>query len=77
MAHPSQREEINPKAAQLCKNNGCAKFQFMFFSLQQPLNKLRSGTNSHFSSFLRLLRANVINLLLLTSPLHKSAPFIF
>ena len=47
------------------------------FSLQHHQNKLRSGTNGHFPSFLRLLRIKIINLLLLKGPQYKSTPFIF
>ena len=46
-------------------------------SLQHCQIKLRSGTNSHFSSFLRLLRARIYNLSLLTGPQYKSTPFSF
>ena len=48
-----------------------------FFPLQQSQIKLKSGTNGNFSSFSRLLRSIIINLLLLTGTQYKSATFIF
>ena len=47
------------------------------FSLQHHQNKLRSGTNGHFSSFLRLLRALIKDLSLLTGSQYKTTPLLF